>query len=387
MRSGFKISFIGFTMTHSSRLTPGWRDVALLAALAALGGMAFAVALPAAVPQGEIDVSPEATPEIRQVKPSQAAVGEEVSVVIEGQNFSRGAYVAFSTPAVHVISTRRASATKLEAKVAIGKKAQPGTVSLYVSNPASSVAEVPFTIAGGAAPAAAPAPAAPTAEIQPSEPATPEVAAVEPARAARGSQASLKISGKNFVAGTKVAFANPGIRVLETQVAKASELVTRIQIAPDAPTGTSGLFVINPDDREAEAPFEVAEGGASVAPAPPATTAGPAATAAPAPEQGESLRFAVISLGDVTSILQTRNLPKGTLTVAGGELKYEEAGKEVFALPLGEIKEIDITTFVGVNTGTFHIILNSGKTYNFAAASLRPADNQAIVDSLRRALK
>lgn len=130
-------------MTRSNRCTPGWRGIALFAALAALGGMAFPGALPAAAPQGEIDVSPEATPEIRQVKPSQAAVGEEVSVVIEGQNFSRGAYVAFSTPAVHVVSTRRASATKLEAKVAIGKKAQPGTVSLYVSNPASSVAEAP----------------------------------------------------------------------------------------------------------------------------------------------------------------------------------------------------------------------------------------------------
>jgi len=378
-------------MRGSNRCTPGWWDVALLAALAALAGMAFPGALLAAAAQGETDVSPEATPEIRQVKPNQAAVGEEVTVVIDGQNFSRGAYVAFSTPAVHVLSTRRASATKLEAKVAVGKKAQPGTVSLYVSNPASAVAEVPFTIAGGAAPVAAPAPAAPTAEIQPSEPATPEVVAVEPARVVRGSEVSLKISGKNFVAGTKVAFANPGIRVLETQVAKASELTTRIQIAPDAPTGTSGLFVVNPDDREAEAPFEVAEGGASVAPAPPASTAGPAATpappAAPASERAESLRFDVISLGDVTSILQTRDLPRGTLTVAGGKLKCEEAGKEVFNLPRGEIKEIDITTFVGVNTGTFHIIVNSGKTYNFAAASLRPAENQAIVDSLRRALK
>jgi predicted RNA-binding protein YlxR (DUF448 family) len=371
-------------MTRSNRCTPGWREIGLFAALAALGGMAFPGSLPAAAAQGEIDVSPEATPEIRQVKPSQAAVGEEVSVVIEGQNFSRGAYVSFSTPTVHAVTTRRASATKLEAKVAVGKKAQPGTVSLYVSNPASAVAEVPFTIAGEAAPA-------PAAETQPSEQGAPEVAAVEPARAARGSEVSLKVSGKNFVAGAKVAFANPGIRVLETQVAKASELTTRIQIAPDAPTGTSGLFVVNPDDREAEAPFEVAEAGAPVAPVPLGAAAGrvatPASAAAPPSERAEGLRFDVISLGDVTSILQTRNLPRGTLTVADGKLKCEEAGKEVFNLPLGEIKEIDITTFVGVNTGTFHIILDSGKTYNFAAASLRPADNQAIVDSLRRALK
>jgi predicted RNA-binding protein YlxR (DUF448 family) len=111
------------------------------------------VALPAALagvtPQAEIDVAPEATPEIRQVKPNQATAGEEVTVVIDGQNFSRGAYVSSSTPAVHVISTRRADATKLETKLAVSKKAPSGTISLYVSNPASAVAEAPFTIACG----------------------------------------------------------------------------------------------------------------------------------------------------------------------------------------------------------------------------------------------
>jgi cellobiose-specific phosphotransferase system component IIA len=40
-----------------------------------------------------------------------------------------------------------------------------------------------------------------------------------------------------------------------------------------------------------------------------------------------------------------------------------------------------------VNTGTFHIILNSGQAHNFIAASLRPADSQSIIDALRKALK
>jgi hypothetical protein len=31
--------------------------------------------------------------------------------------------------------------------------------------------------------------------------------------------------------------------------------------------------------------------------------------------------------------------------------------------------------------------LKSGKTYNFVAASLRPADSQAVVDALRRTLQ
>src|SRR3990172_9296898 len=95
----------------------------------------FLVALPAvlraAAPQTETDVSPEATPEIRQVKPGQAGAGDEVTVIIEGKNFSAGAYVSFSTPAVHAIATKRASATQLESRVTVGKKAEAGTVSLF----------------------------------------------------------------------------------------------------------------------------------------------------------------------------------------------------------------------------------------------------------------
>lgn len=385
-------------------------------ALGAMVSVALPAALAAVTPQAEIDASPEATPEIRQVKPNQAMAGDEVTVVIDGQNFSRGAYVSFSTPAVHVVSTRRADATKLETKLAVSKKAPSGTVSLYVSNPASAVAEAPFTIAGGAAPVAAPpaapaavtptppapaAPAAPTAEIQPSELGTPEVAAVEPARVGRGGQVSVKISGKNFAPQAKVAFSNPGIRVLDTQVAKPTELVTRIQVAPDAPTGAAGLFVVNPDDREAEVAFTVTEEIAPAAPAAPTPAATPVAPAPPTasttppstapaaatPAAAEGLRFEVIGLGDVASLLQTRNLPKGTLTFAGGKLRYEEAGKEVFAASASDVKEMDMNTILGVNTGTFHVILNSGKTFNFAAPSFRPADGQAIADAVRQALK
>ena len=396
-------------MMRSRRRTYGWWDTPLVGALGAM----VSIALPAgwaAAAQAEIDVSPEATPEIQQVKPNQATAGEELSIVIDGQNFSRGVYVSFSTPAVQVVSTRRVGATKLETKLAVSRRAQPGTVSLYVSNPASAVAEVPFTVARGVTPAvtapaaAAPAlpaafappapPAAPAEEIQPSEFGTPEVAAVEPARVGRGGEVSVRITGKNFAPQVKVAFSNPGIRVLDTQVAKSTELVARLQVAPDAPTGATGLFVVNPDDRETEVAFTVTEEAlpaTPAAPAAPATSATPrtpASTAAAAkPAAAEGLHFEVIGLGDVASLLQTRNLPKGALTFAGGKLRYEEAGKEVFAATVNEIKEIGMNTILGVNTGTFHVILNSGKTYNFAATSFRPADGQAVADALRKALK
>jgi len=386
-----------------------WKDAARLVVLTGF----FVVALPAvsfaAASQTDVDVSPEATPEIRQVKPNQAAAGDEVTVIIEGKNYSPGAYVSFSTPAVHAVSTRRASATELEAKVAVGRKAESGTISLYVSNPASSVAEAPFIITGGTAPAVVPAaamappahtPPAPQAAAAPTvqspQPAAVEVTSVDPPRAGKGSQLDLKICGKNFAKGAKVAFSNPGIRVLETQVAKDTELTVRIQIAADAATGSSGLFVVNPDDNETEAAFVVTDEAVTTSPAAsaPATTAPAAPTPASTPagktaEKGtaESLSFEVISLADVAGIFQKGNRPKGTLALAGGKIRYEESGKEVFAVPAADVKEIDANTILGMNTGTFHIILNSGQTYNFIAASLRPADSQSIIDALRKALK
>lgn len=333
--------------------------------------------------QGEVDVSPEATPEVRQVRPDQAAAGAEVVVAIEGNNFSRGAYVSFSNPMVQVVSTRRVSATELQTKLAIAKKAQPGTVSLYVSNPAGAVAEVPFSIVEEtpqlAASPAPPAPPAPAEEIQPSGFATPEVTALAPARAEVGSQVSVKVTGKNFDKQAKVSSSSPGIRVLETKVKKPTELTARLQVAPDAPAGPTSLYVVNPDGRGAEAVLELASGGETKA-APPA--AQPGAESAAAPQ-----RFEVYNLGDVVSILQSPNKPKGTLSLAAGKLRFEEGGQEVFSVTVADVKEIEPNVILGVNTGTFHIVVKSGQTYNFVAATLRPADNQMIVDSLRRALR
>ena len=85
------------------------------------------------------------------------------------------------------------------------------------------------------------------------------------------------------------------------------------------------------------------------------------------------------------------NLKPGERTPAvlleGGKLKYEQDGKVVFTAKPADIQEIAPNIFFGLNTGTFHIILNSGKTYNFVSTSLSPADTNSIVESLHSALK
>jgi hypothetical protein len=342
----------------------------------------FASAL--AAPQADADISPAATPEIQQVNPNQGAPGAHLTVTIQGRNFSQGAYVSSPGTSLRVESSKRVSATQLEAELSISGTAQPGTVSLLVSNPASRTTAAPFTIASGqapAAPAAPPAPPAPAAEIQPSVPptpevTTPEVTAVDPPRAAVGSDTTVKITGKNFVQGTKVSFANTGIRVLDTTASSSTELAVHIKVAPDAAPGATSLYVINPNEREVEARFEVA-GKAPAAP----TTPAPATTSSAATQRHEAFH-----LGNPVEAIQAHGKVKGALVVSSGKLRYEEGGKILFNVALSDIKEIDINTIGGFNTGTFHIILKSEKTYTFAPGSLHPSDSQKIVDSLRKAL-
>ncbi len=315
-------------------------------------------------------VPAEAPPKISSTQPSQASPGSRITVKITGENFLAGAYVSFSDPAVHVLATRRASGTELDVDIAVGQMAKQQSVVLYVSNPSGASAQTAFAIASGAAKAQ---------QGTQSSPNSPVVTKVDPARAVPGSKQTVKVTGKNFKEGAKVAFSNPGIRVLGTEFKKSTQLVAQIEVAPNAPSGKTSLFVINPDDSEVEAGFEVG-GGNSAQP-------GTATEKASSPANTPTQQFSVYNLGDATSIFQNPGKAKGQLVVKGGELEYSQDGKVVFTVKPAEIQEIAPNVFFGLSTGTFHIILNSGKTYNFVPSSLATADTNSIVESLRSALK
>ncbi len=345
--------------------------------------------------QGPSEVTPDATPEVQQVTPAQAAVGSELTVGITGKNFSPGVYVSFSDPSVHVVSTQRTSPNQLEAKLAVSSKATPGKLSLYVSNPASAVAETSFTIASASTPPSEVSPGSnlqptePTRESQPSEAGAPEVSKVDPPSVGRGGGATLKITGKNFAQGAKVVFANPGIQVLDTEFSKTTELKVNLRIAADAPTGTGSLFVVNTDDREAEAQFDVTTATpgkiptikSGDTPKQPVSSGGAGTTAA------SSQTFNVYSLASAIAILQSSGKTKGNLIISGKTLKYQEEGQDVFSIPLSDVQEVQENIVFGVNSGTFHVILKSGKMYNYISSSLRPSDTQKIVSALQTALK
>jgi len=393
-----------------------------------LGAMLLCLAaslLALAAPQANSDIPPDATPQIQQIDPNQAVPGAHVTVVIQGGNFSGGAYVSSISNALHVESSKRVSPTQLEAQVSVSASAAPGTVSLLVSNPASRTVETAFKIVAGqattspatppetvepakpAAPATPPepsapatpaAPAPPAAEVKPATPAEPtvavtpatppapatpaappgpEVATIEPPRVGLGFDVDVKITGKGFAQGTKVSFANPGIRVIGIASPSSTELTVHIKVARDAAPGVASLYVVNPDDREVEAPFEVTGKGAAI----PATPPSPASPSTPTSTDAQ--RYDAFHLGNPTEIFEVHGKVKGALVVSAGTIQYQEDGKTLINILLSEIKEIKVSS---VLPNTFHITLASGKAFHFAPASARPADARTLVDSLKQLL-
>ncbi len=386
-----------------------------------------------AAPQTAPDVPPDATPQVQQITPAQAVPGSHVTITIQGNNFSGGAYASSASSAVHIDSCKRISATQLEVQLSVSASAAPGTASILVSNPASGTAESAFSIvAANAEPAPAPpaqapeppkpaappasgepaAPAAPqtpapppstppTPEANPAAPATPpvaepvpapatppapavpaelpgpEVTKVTPRKLAQGFDIDLALTGKNFVPGTKVSFANQGIRVLGFSSSSSTEITVHIKVAGDAPTGKTSLFVINPDDNEVEVPLEVALKGTLTPP--PVAPAAPGTVATPDPSYTQ--RFDAFHLGNPTEIFHVHGKVKGSLVLTSDTVKYEEDKKTLVNISLSEIQEVKTA-----GIGGFNIKLNSGKTIHFAAASLKGSDARIIVDAIQKAM-
>jgi hypothetical protein len=246
----------------------------------------------------------------------------------------------------------------------------------------------------GSSPAVAACPRA-QGETAVSPDATPEVWQVKPNQAPAGSGVTFQVEGRNFAEGIRVESENTGkVKITSARRISGGMLEVKVAISAQASVGDAGFYVRNPQAHgsgyggfgitaaQAPPPAPTAEVGPS-APAKPSKPTVPAATEVPG---GAVSKYEVFNLGEGVSILQNPNKSKGVLSVVGGKLRYEEAGKEVFSLAPSEIKEIDANTVLGYSTGTIHVILNSGPTYNFAPASLSIADGQKMLDSLKRAL-
>ena len=367
-----------------------------------------------AAQQAAPDVAPDATPQIQQIDPGQAVPGAHLTVIIQGTNFAAGAVASSASTAIHVDSSKRVSATRLELQLSVSESAQPGTAALLVSNPASNAAESAFSIVAAAA---APAPAAPAQNSEPAKPANPtpspapgapateqtpavppaapstpptpetppaptetpapEVTAVNPPKVGQGYDIDLKLTGKNFVQGTKVSCANEGVRVMGIPAFSPTELTVHIKVASDATPGKTNLFVINPDESEAEATIEVTlKGTFTPAPSTPSSPGSP-----PGADPGYTQRFDAFHYAGPAEFIHAHGKVKGALVISGGTVKYQEDKQTIVNISLSEIKEVKTASLGGVN-----IKLNSGKTHHFAAASLKGSDARTIVEAIQKAM-
>ena len=392
-----------------------------LATRLVLGALFMCVAAPfclLAAQQAAPDVAPDATPQIQQIDPGRAVPGAHLTVIIQGNNFAAGAVASSASTAIHIDSSKRLSATRLELQLSVSESAQPGTATLLVSNPASSAAESAFSIVAAQAapapaaaaaptqtpepakpenPAPSPAPVAPAtqqtpaappsappapegnpaAPVAPAETPAPEVTTVNPPKVGQGFDIDLKLNGKNFVQGTKVSFANQGIRMMGITSSSTTEISVHIKVAGDATPGKTSLFVINPDESEAEAPIEVAlKGTFTTTPSAPPSPGSP-----PGADPSYTQRFDAFHLGNPTEIFHVHGKVKGSLVISSGTVKYEEDKKTLINISLSEIQEVKTSGIGGVN-----IKLNSGKTHHFAAASLKGSDARTIVEAIQKAI-
>ena len=101
----------------------------------------------------------------------------------------------------------------------------------------------------------------------------------------------------------------------------ATELTVHIKVARDAAPGVASLYVINPDDSEAEAAFEVTGKGAATPAIPPSPSS------PPPPGSTDTQRYDAFHLGNPTEATQVHGKVKGSLVVSSGTIKYEEDGK------------------------------------------------------------
>jgi hypothetical protein len=135
------------------------------------------------------------------------------------------------------------------------------------------------------------------------------------------------------------------------------------------------MFIVNPDDNEVEAAFEVTKKG-SVAPGAPGAPGAP-----PAPDSSYTQRFDAFHLGNPTEIFHVHGKVKGALVISGGTIKYQEDGQTLVNISASEISEAKTA-----GIGGFNIKLKSGKTVHFAAGSLKGSDAKIIVEAIHKAM-
>lgn len=175
----------------------------------------------------------QAPPVITSFSPTQGNRGQNVLLVINGNNLRSNPALEFNPPGgIEVKGVQTINAQLVRAQVAITNDAAAGPRQ--------------FSLRWGNTTAAAPSPfvvVAPSATLmgQPQQP-NPSIQSYSPTQGAQGDTVALSITGQNFPAGATLEFTPPtGIQVQSVNVVSATQVQAQIQIDAGAPTGTRRL--------------------------------------------------------------------------------------------------------------------------------------------------
>lgn len=192
-------------------------------------GLAAAVASQAlATPQRA-----QAPPVITSFSPTQGNRGQNVLLVINGNNLRSNPTLEFNPAGgIEVKSVQTINAQLVRAQITIANDAAAGPrqLSLKWGNTTAS-APSPFVVV------------APSATLmgQPQQP-NPSIQSYSPTQGAQGDTVALSITGQNFPAGATMEFTPPtGIQVQSVNVVSATQVQAQVQIDAGAPTGTRRL--------------------------------------------------------------------------------------------------------------------------------------------------
>ncbi|HLJ67729.1 MAG TPA: IPT/TIG domain-containing protein, partial [Chloroflexota bacterium] len=168
--------------------------------------------------------TPAPAPTISSVSPGALGQGATAQkVTINGNNFTTGATVTFSTPGVTATAVSVTS-TKITATVNVALGATPGAGTVTVTNPDGDTVSSAFSVDAG-----------------------PQVSSISPTTIKPGSTESIVLTGSNFAAGDKVTLSGKGLTVKSTTVNGPTQITISVTATSKAKLGNSNVTVTATD--------------------------------------------------------------------------------------------------------------------------------------------
>ncbi len=221
---------------------------------------------------------------------------------------------------------------------------------------------------------------------------TPVVTAINPSSVPPGWEGQVEFKGSNFSKNMKLRLdcSDQTLKPRNFTVESAERAVFQLKVPPEIEESKCVIVLEVP-------PSPVAETG----PTPQGSSqivqvTGPSLSISESSGLAKSLKACFLMEGDVppmqvmTAMAQAMQTGDGQdeckLMVATDSIKYAVKGKVILDAPASAVKEAELILIFGQQSGTFRIVLASGKVYNFFEPGNRDEENP-ITDQIKKKLK